>query len=63
MGYLASLSAFVVVDADTGRLVSDKVYTSRKWADRSLTRGSYAKNRAVVEISPEIILAILREAR
>lgn len=63
MGYLASLSAFVVVDADTGRLVSDKVYTSRKWAERYKTVGSYAKNRAVVEISPEIILAILREAR
>ncbi|PPA87920.1 hypothetical protein C4A76_10605 [Brevibacillus laterosporus] len=63
MGYLASLSAFVVVDADTGRLVSDKVYTSRKWAERYITAGSYAKNRAVVEISPEIILAILREAK
>jgi hypothetical protein len=64
MGYHAPWhSSFVIVDADTGRILSDKVYTGRKHAERRINSGAYAENRAVVEIKPEIILAILKEAR
>jgi hypothetical protein len=63
MGYLASKSAFVIIDADTGRLVSDKAYSSIGYANRYITHGSYAKNRVIVELSPEIMLELLRKQR